>query len=589
VKRLIPGAAAACALLATSAAAAETHRFALSMLHFNVQYVAGGLFGFFPVADPVIDLDAEQVEDAIIRESFEPVLDLLAAHPTWGANLEMQGYMLDVMAARHGEVLDKLRALAKAGQAEVNSFHYSDQLFLAFPREDWERSRMLNDATFARHDIPRGDTVFCQEGQAGPGLAGAMASAGYRTLLYPKNLYGYQHGDEAPIAPLYRFGDVQMLFSRGGAWQQGEDSIEVGFWFVDDGELLATGDFDPYIAEHFKKNPAAIAEREAELVALEASGVRIATITEYVDTISAIVPLADPPPLLEGTWQPSSTDGIHRWLGGYGLWWKDERDNDVRTLGAMAHRELVAAETAATAASLDAREELDGAWRLLALGQVSDASGINPFRGEVEYGIAHLTEALRIGREVIVRAKETLGPTVDIDSAAGTAVPSGAAAPPEGELVEPMLELVIESGARASTETWRRAGEGLYRVELRFTAGDDRSIAVTFPGEPGDIVYTPGLADAPVHAPREAFVFEHFEMALSDGLLGLAPERFVIKDQANVHVAASIRLDSGDARFHDDTVPEGEEVTWVFYLVLASEERAAAVARSVNVTPMVRR
>ncbi len=82
-----------------------------------------------------------------------------------------------------------------------------------------------------------------------------------------------------------------------------------------------------------------------------------------------------------------------------------------------------AAETIAAPPDQDAQSKLSGAWKLMFLGQVSDASGINPFRGEVEYGIAHLSEALRIAREVIRKAKEQLSfAQVTIDPAANTAV-----------------------------------------------------------------------------------------------------------------------------------------------------------------------
>lgn len=594
---LVPLAAAA-AFAALSAAGggaahAEEHKFALSMLHFNVQYVAGGLNGFFIDPNPTLDLSAAQVEDAIVRESFEPVLDLFAKHPTWGIDLELQGYMLDVMAERHGDVLDKLRALAESGQAEVVSFHYSDQLFLAYPREDWARSQALTAATFAKHGIPLAKTVFCQEGQAGPGMAAAMKDAGYQTLLFPKNLFGYQHGPALPIEPLYRFGEVEMLTSHGGNWTLGDDTLSTVFWFVDDGELLATGDFDPYIAEFFLEDEAAIAEHEAELLALEASGFRIATVGDYLATVRGLVDPPDAPPLLDGTWQPDTTDGVFRWLGGSGLWGDDERDNDVRSLGAQAHRELVTAETAATAAGLDARDELDGAWRLLALGQVTDASGINPFRGEIEYGLAHVSEAMRIARAVIVRAREALGGgALEIDTAAGTATPAGAlpAEPPE---VAPPLALAIEAGDRDVEERWWDLGGGVYRSMLRFgPSSDERFVEVTFPsddGAAGDLVYTPGLAEQPVHVPREAFVFDHFQLALSDGLVGLGPQSFVIKDMARVHLAATVRRDGGEVRFTDTTAPLDEDTVWVFQVVLGDEAQAATVARSLNVQPRVRR
>jgi len=575
--------ALALALTEPAVAHAATHKFALSMMHFNVQYVAGGLQGFFSTPDPAIDLDAEQVEDSIIRQSFEPVLDLFLAHPTWGANMEMQGYMLDVMAARHPDVLDKLRTLAKAGRIEVVSFHYSDQIFLAYPREDWERSVTLDQATFAKHDVPLGKAVFCQEGQAGIGMASAMAAHGYETLVFPKNLAAYQHGDAMPL-PLYRWGDVNMMSSSGFDWSSGGEDISVAFWFVDDGELLATGDIDPYIAEKFKKNPAAIAKREQELMDREANGFQIATVSAYVTAAKALVTPAEPPPLLDGTWQPNSTDGISRWLGGFGLWWVDERDNDVRSLGAMAHRELMAAETIAESSGIEAREELDGAWRLLALGQVTDATGINPFRGEVEYGIAHFTEVLRVARDVIDRGKEQAGARVRIDTGAGTVDPiDGAPAAPAS--IAPPFAVEVTSGDRTHEEIWSSLEEGHYVLSVNFGAGDDRSESVLFPGDAGDLVYTPGLLDAPVHVPRDAFVFDHFELALSDGLIGLASDRYVIKDQARVHVAARILPASGDVLFHDDTAPAGESSTWVFHVVMGTEKKATEVARRVNVTP----
>ena len=594
VRRTAAAAAAALAAISLAApeASAAPQKFALAVFHFNLQYVAGGLNGFFVTPDPKLDLSADEVEDRIVTESFAPVLDMLAAHPTWGADIEMQGYMLDVLAARHPKVLGELRDLAKSGQIEVVSFHYSDQLFLAHAPEDWLRSAALNRATFEEHDVPLGAAVFCQEGQAGPGMASAMAddegpvANTYKTLVFPKNLFTYQHGPGAR-APLYKLGDVNMITSDGVTYDDGATSIQTVFWFVDDGELFATGGFDPYIAEKFKKDPAAIAEREMELESLETQGFSLTTVSKYVAAIQDQVKVEDAPPLLDGTWQPDSTDGISRWLGGHGLWWKDERDNDVRSLATIAHRELRAAETIAAAANLDASKEIEGAFRLLALGEVSDASGINPFRGEIEYGLAHDAEALRIARDVITRAKDKLNKSaVRIDSSTGevddapskTEAPASVAAP---------FDLTIDAGDRATDVAWTDLGGGVLEARVHFGAGDERLASVTFPGEPGDIVYTPGLTTTPVHVPRDAFVFDHFHLALQDGLIGLAKDRFVVLDQAWVHVAARIRPDTGDVVFEDTTMPAGEETTWVFRVVQGDETTAAKIAQRLNHEPEV--
>ncbi|MEO7328276.1 MAG: hypothetical protein ABI193_06845 [Minicystis sp.] len=581
LRRALAALPASLLLLAAPTAQAEPQRFALSMFHFNVQYVAGGLQGFLLIDNPITERSAEQVEDAIVVESFEPVLDLYLAHPTWGADIEMQGYLLDVLAARHPGVLDKLRTLATSGQVEVVSFHYSDQLFLAYPREDWRRSQALDEATFKKYQIPRGKAVFCQEGQAGPGMAEAMASAGYENMVFPKNLFAFQHGDTAP-APLYTWGKGSMVTSQGLS----TPDVDVQWYFVDDGELFATGDLDPYIAEKFKKNPKKIAEREAQITDLESKGYAVTTVSKYVAALQGKVTPVDPPPLLDGTWQPNSTDGIHRWLGGSGLWYRDERDNDVRTLGAMAHRELLAAETIAKAAGLSVQEEIDGGFRLLFLGQVSDGTGINPFRGEIEYATGHFTEALRIARDIEVRAKEALGAKeVSIDTATGKVEKEPAARAVATEIEAPLI-LAVTSGDRSSKVRWKQYEVGHFEVTVHFDPGDERTFTVTFPETMEDIVYTPGLLETPVHVPRDAFVFDHFELALSDGLIGLGGGRFVIKDQASVHISATIVPGSGEVVFHDDTAPGGEAIDWTFHVV-DDEAKAAGVARALNVTPTV--
>lgn len=97
--------------------------YVVALLHFNLQYVAGGMEGTF--AD--WPCDEQSIEDQIIIESFEPILDLMLEHPDWSIDLELQGYMVEVMADRHPPVLDKLHTLAHGGQVELVSWHYSAQ------------------------------------------------------------------------------------------------------------------------------------------------------------------------------------------------------------------------------------------------------------------------------------------------------------------------------------------------------------------------------------------------------------------------------------------------------------------------------
>ncbi|MBI3785749.1 MAG: hypothetical protein HY270_20340 [Deltaproteobacteria bacterium] len=581
---------------AQRADAAEPHRYALSMFHFNIQYVAGGLEGFvpgLPADSPQVrnwEIDDEMVEDHIITESFEPVLDLYLAHPTWGVDIELQGYFLDVLAARHPTVLAKLRSLAVSGQAEVVSFHYSDQLFLAFPREDWERSQTLTRQTFERNGIPLATTVFAQEGQAGTGMPRAMAERGYRVLVWPKNLFSFQHG-AFDAAPYYSLGGVDMIAGAQGVRSvAGDVEIDVDWTFFDDGEKLATGDADPYFTPIFIHKPPAVARYEKEVAGLEAQGYSISTIGRYVSEVRGLgVEPAQAPPLLDGTWQPNSTDGMRKWLGGAGIW-DAERDNDVRSVQALAHREIVAAETAAHASAID-RSPLDDAWRLLALSEVSDSTGINPFRGEVEYGIGDATEALRIATEAIDQAKASLGAqTVQIDVAQGS-VQVEPPVPEGGGEIAPPLQVRVDAGGRTWRQSWTGAAAGVARLELQFDPGSaapSRKLAVTFPGDSTEIVYCPALDDdRPVSIPKSSFTFDHYQMALANGLIGLSAQRFVVKETARVHLAATVTPTDGDVTFSDDTAPTQDRLTWVFHVVDGTLDDAVGYANRLNVSPTV--
>ncbi len=576
---------AAALLLLVSSAQARADKYVLSVFHFNVQYVAGGLVGFSFLPDPALDLDNDVIEDLIVTQSFAPVLDLYEKHPTWGTNIELQGYLLDVLAARHPAVLDKLRKLAKSGQIEVVSFHYSDQLFIGYPEEDWERSQALTAATFAKHDIPLSRTVFCQEGQSGEAMAQRFAEVGYRNMVWPKNLYSYQHGD-FDAAPLYQFGDGYMIAgAKGVSYSNAGTDIEVQWSFLDDGELFATNDLNPYFADVFKTHPEVVKEKEDALLALEAQGYKITTVDKYVEAVKDLVTPVAPPPLMDGTWQPNSTDAVFKWLGKNGIW-PGERDNHVRSLGALAHRELVAAETAAKVSGIDARGRLDSAWRLLFLSEVTDASGINPFRGEVEYGLAHATESLRIARSVINDAKaSTHQREVSIDPAADTMSDGPGEDDLIGEPTSAPFELKVTPGDRSADVSWEQVAPNHRRVTVQFGEGLSNEVSVTFPGElVDDLVVTRALADSmPVTYHRSDFTFDGFYLALPIGLVSLGPSLFLIKDMARVHLAAHITRDSGDIGFTDQTLADFDTPTWVFHVFEGSAEDAVALARRINV------
>ncbi len=586
-------------------------KFALALFHFNVQYVAGGLWfvdenGVEHEALPGTEgWDAVAVEDWIVRESFAPVIQFYLDNPQWKVNVELQAYMLDIIAERHPDVLEALRTVTMRGQVELMSFHYSDQLFLAFPREDLERSITATKETFRRYCLPLAGSVFDQEGQAGEGRQDVLVQEGYTVGVYPKNLWIHQHGD-GPRWPYYRSLGGDLIVGPGSV--DPASGIEVDWLFFDDGELLATaGEVDPYFAHASQYDPANM-ERYAQRIAeKEAQGFRISHVSDYVRHLKARgLEQPEAPPLLDGTWQPQSTRSIHRWLGGRGiLWWTPERDNHVRTGNVWARTELLLAETLrdhAAAQGVDTAALaplLADGWRALWFAQVSDATGINPWLAEIRYGLLHNLEALEKAGEVITTLKAALGaPYVAIDSATGAVqVLTDLPMPePPAPIADPPFQPVVTAPGRTVTVEWLEDGTAGAVLQVTFSAPevpapagtDVRKVEVALPRSVDRIRYSPGLLDDEVRDHDFAeFAWTHgeFFLPLGNGLVGLGDALWAVKDTRTVHLAVRIAPDDDFVRFIDETIPEDEGATWRFGIVTGSAADALAVAHAWNVRP----
>lgn len=172
----------------------KQRKFAMSLFHFNIEYVIGGLdwqnkdgsHTYFLDDIKNKGWDNARVEDFIVLESLLPMLEMYDKHPDWGVDIEMQAYMVEVMAQRHPTTLALLRKLAQRGQVELISFHYAAQLFLAFPKADLHRSLQRVREVFAQNCLPLSGVVFNQEGQAGEGRQKMLLEEGYKIGLFPK-------------------------------------------------------------------------------------------------------------------------------------------------------------------------------------------------------------------------------------------------------------------------------------------------------------------------------------------------------------------------------------------------------------------
>jgi MYXO-CTERM domain-containing protein len=595
-------------LLGLPARAQDPQRFSLSMFHFNVQYVPGGTTGF-PSGDdpnPAFALDDEQVQDRIITESFEPVLDLFLAHSDWKVTLEMQGLMVEAMQARHQGVLRKLKQLYDLGQAEIVSFHYSDQLFLAYPPRDLAVSHELMEPIWQEVGIQPSPVVFCQEGQFGEGMIPFGRPHGRTIFVLPKNLFRYQHLTAYDTAP--------PLFTKDGAdiVLGGRDvthpQVEARWSFFDDGELLATNGRNPYLGTGFEHVPAAVTAYEAELQAQVAQGFRIATVQEYVTACKALgVAQPELPAMLDGTWQPPSTDSMHRWMGASGLLdaaYGDERDDEVLTGNVQARHWVRVAETLVTYAETegiieagDYDQALHACWQSALLGQVSDASGINPFEGEVRYGLEHGQAATSCANAILMElGPQVGGPVLSIDTSLGEVnelgdLPTTLATPTDPFFTE-LDGFAVNAPGREVELTWEQVGlgEGLVRLTVHASAAaaGERLMRITFPLELQGFLITPGL----IELQAEYHAFQEFEfqegrvtLPLANGLLGLDQGVWLIKQTSSVHLGATFPVGEGQVFFEDQTLDPAGEVSWVFWLLQGEQTDAVALADALNLNP----
>jgi len=584
-------------------------RYSVTMFHYNIQYVAGGLRGFPSGEDalPEFDYDADEVEDLIVRESFEPILDLFLAHPGWGVDLEMQAYMVEVLRDRHPDVLEKLRLLVQAGQAELISFHWADQLFLAYPRRAMERSHELMEEVWADVGIWPSPVVFCQEGQFGMGMARFARERGRAVLVLPKNLFRFQHRDRYQrSAPLYTLDGVDVIL--GGTGYSGTE-LAVSWSFFDDGELLATNDLNPYLGDAFRHDPESVATYELRLENLEAEGWRIATVGEYVAAAKAIGVRQDPlPPVLDGTWQPGSTNSMHKWMGLAGIFhlgYGNERDNAVLTGNVRAHHALVLAETmldhAADHGLIDPsgpRARLRDCWREALLAQVSDATGINPWLAEVRYGLEHGAAARKCAEAVQAELGRAIGgPVVYVDSGSGRL--QAVERVPEEELVlePPLLSAAdgyaLEADGRQIGTAWHRLADrpNIHRLTIVFSPaqGSDFHLEARFPQRLPGFYLRPALDQGPAQLyPFSAFDLEEerITLPLANGLVGIDQDLWLIKETRHVHVGAGFEPEQGRLIFADWTADPAQEITWRFWLVEGGETEASALAASLNEHPV---
>ncbi len=546
-------------VLAGVARAEGERRYALALYHFNVEFVAG----------------SRSAEDAVVTESFDPLLDMYLRHPEWGADLEMQGYMIEVLAERHPAVLAKLKRLVVAGRVEIVCCHYSDQLVLAFPRTDLEWGFQIDDEILRAHGLARSPVAFFQEGQFGEGLLQRLHDCGWRVAVAANGSYDFwQPKDESPLLESREIlvvpGDGRKLSAPDGT------RVEVDWTKLGDGEPVATGS-NPYgLKKPFHYDPATLGAYEANLADRERRGDRIVAVSRYVDDLRALGVQPTPArPYLDTPWKGKSDDNVFLWCGRHDQ--PVEDDVGIHTDVARAREEVLRAEAVADLEDASPAPVVD-AWKHLLRAEVSDSTGWAPLPVEMSYAREHAKAAAKLARTVE-------GPParwIDTRTAKYVDPPE---APEREEASSGPIGVRIE-GTITEKLRWATLGEGVWEVRAGFRLlpwklGHAR---VVFEGACDEVRYSPAGLDEEVVAVRWADLEpDHAYLALPNGLVGVGDDLWVVQDHREGMSACrvsreevSFEVEGGSRLSHD----------WRF-LVVKGRARALELALRTNVWPVL--
>jgi hypothetical protein len=584
-----------CAALLLAFRASAVEQVALAVYHFNIQYVEGGLLGYPDGMSnlPRYALNDEQVQDQIITQSFDPLLQMYARHPSWGCDIEFQGYMVDVIVARHPQTLAMMQALAAAGQVSFDSFHWSDQFWLAYPRADMEYSHDLVVQSFQAAKLPLGTSVFTQEGQFAMGMERFFRERGIKTAIVAGGVMGSTIAS-FHAQPLYMLGTMPDVLAVVASGSQ-DDLLQVTWDYLNDGELAMTNGLDPYTGAGFVFNPTAAAAYELQLENEEAAGVEHLSVASYVQKALALGEEPQPlPTVVDGVWHHD----VSLWMGEPGLYDSvglpgTSQDNACHTLAMQAHRKLTEASQVVTDLKTHVFDnEISQAWKDLLLGEGSDGTGQNPWLGERKFSEMHSQAALSAANGILA------------DSRVAPHVKSAVATPKLTSDPGPFQLIIDPNASRVPTIQWqRREGTTIWELTVSWNAipagstdPDRYHVEVSFPRMFDNLVYcgaleeqtllTMPLADIsgaqdtlPDGGP-ETFV----PVPAANGLVGLGDDLYVIKRTETVHVAAQLPMGNEIVRFRDlSAVPEA--ITWQFVVVQGSASDALAEATADNINP----
>jgi len=550
--------------------------FGIALYHYNVQFVAG---------DQVI-------ADRIIGESIYPLLQMYSRHPEWQFTFEIQAYGLELMAERDPECLELLRKLVERGQMELVVTHYSDQLFIAYPADDYDVSLGLARETLEKLSLKPSRVFFAQEAQFAPALPGFLQGE-FEVMVSGGDPLVYYTGDTSHFLGELEFAERKLLVLNPAATNDAQllDLCTLVPTQVGDGEAANT----ETQGNNFRLVEAKQKALEEKLAVLQGQGAKHLSVGGLVQFLleRGYQPYSFPY-IPEGTWNMQEGQGAYNWMGR--IAGGHTPDGLIRAAPYEARGHLLVAEALLASARAVAKERrlnlraerlsVADAWKHLMLAEVSDSSGWNPRPVEEQYTLEQSAAAVRAADRASTALLERLG-LVGTDLVVFT---QEASARPLAEFGGGWEPLPPVRGRDALPVRIEVEGEHeIYcekmdpqRYEIRIEAQPkEGAVVISFPLD-GTPMYSPSLAEeemveAPVGLRREVV------LPLSNGWLYLGNNVSVVKHCHVRHLA--VRLEAGGrARFREEFA-RPERVTYRFTVLLGSPAEGHQFAQRLNTYP----
>lgn len=545
---------------------------AMGLFHFNLQFVAG-------------DIESYHRE---VRETFNPLLDLLRNHPDWTFDVELQGCMIEFMAEHYPYILKKLRMLVDNGQVELISCHYSDQIWIAFPKADMIKSIEINDRVLADHGLTRSRVFWTQENFFGEGVA---ELADYFDICVVRSSYYTWFQAINEEQPYYDLAGLKVLVAPNSG-----TAGDLAWTWVQcaDAEPVCVADM-PVNTREFFFSKTKMGDFEQKVGACVQAGSELCSVSDFVAAVDAQGLNPKPfGPVLDGAWNMAQCHGPFQWMGRYAAPYEDDcviRSHNVRSRNRLLAAETLVAHAEAQGIDVTAQAPLlEQAWRHQLLAEVSDSTGWTPTEREVHYAVEESEFCLNIVQNVIdyVKCECGLG-LVEVDTE------SGAVAAFDG--AELARERFVDLDDQDRVCPWRLfGGAGTVRtVQKDFnTFRFHVDLVATAPmaglslGMDVDYVqYSPALMeDKLVKYDLADLRADTFFLPLPNGLISLREQLHVIKHNEDAHIACTIDRCARCLLFQVEHA-EGKAFHWVFTLFQGTAEQALVLANRINVHPRV--